>query len=233
MRAIDAYSILYLLNLEIRKSSKALSLGNVFSPIAWQVAQDKLDASLAFGRKKEIDEIGTSKCISIANAIECSQTNMETLEVYFVGEYIRRNRGEFYKRKKDGSILMRKSKKTGKEKVIYNPIDIDSLGRLDGIDFYKPENLRSQIDSIKEESNKRATLLIPDPVTKKNTLYEMLISGRIGLHVYLHLFKKNSVFGIVIEDRSLDEEYRRFLKMASWLSNDFDLDKIYFRNRAN
>lgn len=231
MNTYDAYSILYLFNKELRKTSKSLSLGNVFSEAAWTAAQDEMEAAVAYGKKPIIDKMGRERSIKLANAIECGQINMKTLKVYIVGEYIRKNRGQFFKRKKDGSLYLRSSKKDpDKKKQVYNALDIESIGKLEGIELYKPENLKKQLEILKEAANTNVSVLNPRK-DQTNVLYDLLCEGKIGLHLYLHLWNLNDGFGIVTS--ACDEEYKRFLKMVQWLVKDgFDLSDIWFHDRA-
>lgn len=231
MTTNDIYSILYLFNKEIRKSSKTLSLGNVFSEAAWPVAQEEMERSVAYGKQPIVDKIGRERCINLANAIECGQLNLKTLKVYIVGEYIRKNHGCFFKRKKDGSLYLKSSKKNpDKKKQVYNAVDIEAIGKLECIDLYKPENLKKQLDLLKSESERVVSVLnLRDDQT--NVLYDMLCDGRIGLHVYLHLWKLNDGFGIDLS--RAEEEYKRFIKMVQWLVKDgFDLKDVWFHKRA-
>lgn len=233
MNASDAYSILYLFNKEIRKTSKTLSLGNVFSEAAWAVAQDEMEAAVAYGKRPVIDKMGRDRCIKLANALECGQMNMKTLKVYIVGEYIRKNKGCFFKRKKDGSLYMKSTKKDpDKKKVVYNAVDIESIGRLEGIDLYKPENLKKQLEILKEAAQTNVSVINPRE-NQTNVLYDLLCEGKIGLHLYLHLWKINEGFDIDVNSRAAEEEYKRFLKMVQWLVKDgFDLNDIWFHERA-
>ena len=233
MNASDAYSILYLFNKEIRKTSKTLSLGNVFSEAAWAVAQDEMEAAVAYGKRPVIDKMGRDRCIKLANALECGQMNMKTLKVYMVGEYIRRNKGCFFKRKKDGSLYMKGTKKDpDKKKVVYNAVDIESIGRLEGIDLYKPENLKKQLEILKEAAQTNVSVINPRE-NQTNVLYDLLCEGKIGLHLYLHLWKINEGFDIDVNSKAAEEEYKRFLKMVQWLvKDDFDLNDIWFHERA-
>lgn len=233
MNASDAYSILYLFNKEIRKTSKSLSLGNVFSEAAWAVAQDEMEAAVAYGKRPVIDKMGRDRCIKLANALECGQMNMKTLKVYMVGEYIRKNKGCFFKRKKDGSLYMKSTKKDpDKKKVVYNAVDIESIGRLEGIDLYKPENLKKQLEILKEAAQTNVSVINPRE-NQTNVLYDLLCEGKIGLHLYLHLWKINEGFDIDVNSKAAEEEYKRFLKMVQWLVKDgFDLNDIWFHERA-
>jgi hypothetical protein len=233
MNASDAYSILYLFNKEIRKTSKTLSLGNVFSEAAWAVAQDEMEAAVAYGKRPVIDKMGRDRCIKLANALECGQMNMKTLKVYMVGEYIRKNKGCFFKRKKDGSLYMKGTKKDpDKKKVVYNAVDIESIGRLEGIDLYKPENLKKQLEILKEAAQTNVSVINPRE-NQTNVLYDLLCEGKIGLHLYLHLWNLNDGFGIDVNSKAAEEEYKRFLKMVQWLVKDgFDLNDIWFHDRA-
>lgn len=233
MNASDAYSILYLFNKEIRKTSKTLSLGNVFSEAAWAVAQDEMEAAVAYGKRPVIDKMGRDRCIKLANALECGQMNMKTLKVYMVGEYIRKNKGGFFKRKKDGSLYMKGTKKDpDKKKVVYNAVDIESIGRLEGIDLYKPENLKKQLEILKEAAQTNVSVINPRE-NQTNVLYDLLCEGKIGLHLYLHLWKINEGFDIDVNSKAAEEEYKRFLKMVQWLVKDgFDLNDIWFHERA-
>lgn len=227
------YSILYLFNREIRKSSKSLSLGNVFSEAAWEVAQDKMERSVAFGKLPVIDKIGRDRCVKLANAVECGLLNMKTLKVYVVGEYIRKNHGLFFKRKRDGSICERASKSDlNKKKVMYNAVDYESLGKMDGVELYMPENLKAQLDLLREEAEKVVSV-VKLREDQTNVLYDLLCEGKIGLPVYLHLWKLNDGFGIDISSKKISEEYKRFLKMADWLIRDgFAIENIWIHKRA-
>ena len=233
MNNTTIYSILYLFNKEIRKSSKSLSLGNVFSEAAWDVAQDEMERAVAYGKPSIIDKIGYERCIKLNNALACEQLNMKTLKVYIVGEYIRKNHGFFFKRKKDGSLYMKSTKKDpDKKKVVYNAVDIESIGKIEGIDLYKPENLKKQLEILKEAAETNVSVINPRE-NQTNVLYDLLCEGKIGLHLYLHLWKINSGFGIDINSKSAEEEYKRFLKMVQWLIKDgFDLVDIWFHDRA-
>ena len=233
MTKLEVYSMLYLFNKEIRKTSKSLNLGNVFSEAAWQAAQDEMEAAVAYGKRPIIDEIGRDRCINLANSLECGLINMKTLKVYIVGEYIRKNNGCFFKRKKDGSMYLRASKKNPeKKKQVYNSVDFEAVGKLEGIDLYKPENLKKQLDILKETSNKVVSVLnLREDQT--NVLYDLVKAGWIGLHIYLHLWKINSGFGIDKNSKAMSEEYKRFVKMVEWLINDgFDLNDIWMHKRA-
>jgi hypothetical protein len=205
----------------------------VFSEAAWDVAQDEMERAVAYGKPSIIDKIGYERCIKLNTALACEQLNMKTLKVYIVGEYIRKNHGFFFKRKKDGSIYMKGTKKDpDKKKVVYNAVDIEGLGKMEGIDLYKPENLKKQIDILKEEANRVVSVINPRE-DQTNVLYDLLCEGKIGLPLYLHLWNLNDGFGIDINSKKINEEYKRFLKMVQWLIKDgFDLNAIWFHDRA-
>lgn len=233
MNASDVYSILYLFNKEIKKTSKSLSLGNVFSEAAWTVAQEEMEAAVAYGKQPVIDQIGRDRCINLANSLECGLLNMKTLKVYIVGEYIRKFHGKFFKRKKDGSLYMRATKKDPeKKKVVYNAVDMKAIGKLEGIELYKPENLKDQLGVLKAAAETNVSVLNPRR-DQTNVLYDLLCDGKIGLHLYLHLWKINDGFGIRTDRKEIDEEYKRFLKMVEWLIKDgFDLSNVWYHKRA-
>ena len=233
IQASDIYAMLYLLNREIRKSWKSMSLSNVFSPICWDVAKEQMEAASMWAGTQKTHELLASACSRAATALECGQTSLMTLKVYFIGEYIRRNHGQFFKRKKDGSLSMRKSKsETSKKKVLYNAVDIKSLGRLEGIERYKPDTLKEEISTLRDKSQRVVSVLeLRDDQT--NILYDMLAAGDISLHVYLHLYKINNGFGIDLDRKSVSDEYRKFIKMCRWLIDDgFDLKDVWFHGRA-
>jgi hypothetical protein len=228
MEKNDAYAMLWLLNKEIRKSSKSLSFNNVFSPNAWPIAIDRMQDEIAFGASEKAHEINSNRCIKLANAVNCGQTNIDTVKVYLFGEYIRRNHGKFLKRKKDGSLYTPKGKK---KKPVYNAIDYEELGKLSNIEFYKPENMKAQTEALRAEAEKHVSLLDLDE-NQRNILYDLVCDGTIGIHVYLHLWKKNKGFGIDLS-KSKDEEYNKFIKMIQYLDSEaIDLQYIYFHDRA-
>jgi hypothetical protein len=232
MKKSEIYCILYLLNKEVHKPGKNVSYANAFNPICWDVAMDEMEAARAFGKNENIDRIGMDRCVKAANALECGQTNLDTLKVYFLGEYIRKNHGCFLKRKKDGSIQERKSKKSDKTKKMYNAVDVKALGNLEGIDFYKPENLKGQFDTLREEAGKTASLINLRP-DQTNGLYDLVCAGKIGIHIYLQLWRNNDGFGIDLSKKSVNDEYRKFVKMVMFLDHDgVQLENVWCHDKA-
>lgn len=224
MNKNDLYSIIYLFNREIRKTSASLNLENVFNEAAWPLAQDKMEAEIAFGKGMRVHRFNTDKMSRAANEIESGILNMSTFKVYLVGEYIRRNNGKFLKRKKNGELYKPKGKSN---KPVYNAVDVGEIGRLDGIEMYKPSDLDRQIKWLKEESAKHVSVLNLDS-DQKNLLYKFVCDGSIGMHLYIQIWKNNDGFGIDLS-KSRDEEYNKFVKMAKYLVNcGIDLSNVFY-----
>lgn len=221
----DIYAILYLLNQEIRKKPRDIDFSVCFNPDFWPIAMDDMEREAVYGGLK-IHEYGSDRMVNVANFINCGIMNMKTFEVYVLGEYIRQNHGQFLKRKKNGELFAPKGKGKRK-KPVYNPIDIESIGKLDGIEFYKPERFHDQVAALKTASQSVVSMLDID-AEQKNNLYKTLCDGVIGIHIYLHLWRINDGFGINPE-LVQDEEYRKFLKMVEFLnSEDIKLNDVYF-----
>jgi hypothetical protein len=128
---------------------------------------------------------------------------------------------------------MRATKKDPeKKKVVYNAVDLKAIGKLEGIELYKPENLKDQLGVLKAAAETNVSVLNPRR-DQTNVLYDLLCDGKIGLHLYLHLWKINNGFGIRTDMKEIDEEYKRFLKMVEWLIKDgFDLSNVWYHKRA-
>ena len=222
----EVYACLYLLNQEIRKKAKDVDYSICFDHNYWPIAMDDIEREAVYGGLK-IHEYGTERMVKIANAITCGVTNMKTFEVYVLGEYIRKNHGCFLKRKKNGELFAPKGKGKRK-KPVYNPIDIESIGRLEGIEFYKPERLHDQVGALKAESEKVVSVLDIDS-EHKNHLYKLVCDGVVGIHIYLHLWRLNDHFKINI-DTVEDEEYKKFLKMVKFLDeSSVELNSVFYR----
>ena len=222
----EVYACLYLLNQEIRKKAKDVDYSICFDPNYWPIAMDDMEREAVYGGLK-VHEYGTERMVKIANAITCGVTNMKTFEVYVLGEYIRKNHGCFLKRKKNGELFAPKGKGKRK-KPVYNPIDIESIGQLEGIEFYKPERLHDQIGALKAESENVVSVLDIDS-EQKNHLYKLVCDGVVGIHIYLHLWRLNDHFKINI-DTVEDEEYKKFLKMVKFLDESgVELNSVFYR----
>lgn len=221
----DLYAILYLLNREIRKPARDIDFSNCFNPDLWPIAIDDMERESVYAGVKS-HSYGIDRMVNIANFINCGVMNMKTFEVYVLGEYIRKNHGQFLKRKKNGELFAPKGKGKRKKQV-YNPIDVESIGKLDGIEFYKPENLHGQVEALKSESANVVSVLDTDE-NQKNHLYKLLCDGMIGMHIYLHLWNIHERFSIDI-DAVNDEEYKKFLRMVQFLSKEeISLSDVYF-----
>lgn len=221
----EIYSIVWLFNQEIRKSLKTINFANVFREINWTLAVEEMERSAMFAKGGNYHELLMNKVIRAANALESGLLNMKTFKIYIFGEYIRHYKGCFLKRKKNGELYAPKGNGK-KKKPVYNCLDLDAIGKLEGIDLYRPENLKSQTDCLKEMSEKVVSVLNLD-VDQKNVLFQMLIDGKIGLHLYLYLWQKNEGFGID-EKKIKDEEYAKFIKMVKYLAEDgISLQDIY------
>lgn len=222
----EVYACLYLLNQEIRKKAKDVDYSICFDSNYWPIAMDDMEREAVYGGLK-VHEYGTERMVKIANAITCGVTNMKTFEVYVLGEYIRKNHGCFLKRKKNGELFAPKGKGKRK-KPVYNPIDIESIGQLEGIEFYKPERLYDQVGALKAESEKVVSVLDIDS-EQKNHLYKLVCDGVVGIHIYLHLWRLNDHFKINI-DTVEDEEYKKFLKMVKFLDESgVELNSVFYR----
>lgn len=222
----EVYACLYLLNQEIRKKAKDVDFSICFDPNYWPIAMDDMEREACYGGHK-FHEYGTDRMVKIANAITCGVTNMKTFEVYVLGEYIRKNHGCFLKRKKNGELFAPKGKGKRK-KPVYNAIDIEGIGALEGIDFYKPERLHDQVGALKAASEKVVSVLDIDS-EQKNHLYKLVCDGVVGIHIYLHLWRLNDHFKINI-DTVEDEEYKKFLKMVKFLDEQgVELNSVFYR----
>ncbi len=222
----EVYACLYLLNQEIRKKAKDVDFSICFDPNYWPIAIDDMEREACYGGHK-FHEYGTDRMVKIANAITCGVTNMKTFEVYVLGEYIRKNHGCFLKRKKNGELFAPKGKGKRK-KPVYNAIDIEGIGALEGIDFYKPERLHDQVGALKAASEKVVSVLDIDS-EQKNHLYKLVCDGVVGIHIYLHLWRLNDHFKINI-DTVEDEEYKKFLKMVKFLDEQgVELNSVFYR----
>lgn len=229
MTKTDLYAIVYLLNEEMRKTAKNMNPGVPFNSGMWPIAIDRINREAAFTGMKT-HEIKADRMVKAANAITSGQTNLETFKVFLFGEYIRQHHGQFLKRKKDGSLYAPRGK--GKKKnPVYNALDADAIGKLEGIRFYKPEALNDQVHALKDYSDKVVSVKQIDD-EQKNELYKLVCDGVIGMHLYVHLWNLNDGFGIDIT-RVQDEEYGKFLKMAQYLAQDFDLKKIFYHEAAS
>lgn len=228
MNKLELYAIVYLFNEEMRKTAKNMNPAVVFNEAMWPIAIDKIDRETAYSGLRT-HEFGADRMVKAVNALVNGQTNMDTFKVYFFGEYIRKYHGQFLKRKKDGSLYPPRGKT--KKKPVYNGIDTEAIGRLENINFYRPEELNDQIKTLKDYSDKVVSVKILGD-DQKNLLYKLVCDGVIGLHIYMHLWCINDGFGIDI-DRADDEEYKKFLRIAQYLAKDFKLSNIFYHYGAS
>ena len=121
-------------------------------------------------------------------------------------------------------------KRHGKNMIIPNPVK--ECADRNSIQVFQPENLKDQLGVLKAAAETNVSVLNPRR-DQTNVLYDLLCDGKIGLHLYLHLWKINDGFGIRTDLKEMDEEYKRFLKMVEWLIKDgFDLSNVWYHKRA-
>lgn len=165
--------------------------------------------------KTEIDY-----CQPLSTAINNGLINYTTLIVYMFGIYIHSFGGKVFRRNRDGSFKLKKGE------CLSNRYPFSRIKNLDFSRLYKPESLNDQYRTAKRYKHENGSEMGLTELDERqeNLAWRLVCDGKMGYHLYLHLFKINEGFNIDLS--KTNTEYAKLIKLTQDLLNNIDINLL-------